>query len=288
MSIADFLKNKFEDKKLESLGIVSYAGGKFILWSRPSVSDVIVAVFLVVFLRLCKKASKLGFIEVLKEWGGNIDRAWIRFCERLCFPVFESHQLIEWLTNGKFDANIACEEKTPFFKPDKKCRHKKCCHFTHERDRMPKAIQMGRFAAMFVGNIYVSEFLNVMKVRQLSPRGYFIAYDVFGITFKIAEDHWKNILKRQASKKKYYSHTVVQVIAHIARFGGRIRIHVEARQVRNEAGMAIIRGNYINGFTPRKIRPHRKGCLSVPLCAMWKRQFDPSSQLTYTPVRPIP
>lgn len=287
--VADFLK----DKKLEGLGIASYAGGKIIFWSFPSIKEICLVVMFVLVVRISKKIFKLiakcSFVEILREWGHNIDSAFEDFCKRWFSPVFEPHEFIQWLTAGKFDVNIACEEKKPFFKPQmKKCRHKRGCHFTHERRHMPKVIRMNRLAAIFVGKIYISEFLNTIKRRELSSSGYFLAYDVFGITFRIAEEHWANVLEEYSSKKKRQSHTIVEMVAHIVRFGGRIRLRIEARQVRNEAGMVIIRGKYVNMFTPANIQPHPKGRLSIPICDIWQQQYKPPLKQIYTPIHPIP
>lgn len=289
--IANFLKDKFKDKKLEGLGITFFAVGKIIFRSAPSIKELCLVVLFVLIVRISKKIFKLitkcSFLEILEEWGRNIDVAWENFCKRQVFPVFEPHQFIQWLTAGKFNANIACKEKTHFFERKFKCK-RKACHFTHRRIHMPKAIRMSRLAAMFVGNIYISEYLNTFKLKHLGSPGDLLEYSVFGIIFQLPEEHWSQVLAAYGVQKKHPSQTVVELAVHVARFTGRIRLSIEARKIRNEGGMAVIHGKYLNILTPARIRPHRKGCLSIPLCDIWQQQHDPRSKRTYTPVHPIP
>lgn len=278
------------DKKLESAGVisyVSYAGVKIVFRSFPTAEEFFLLVFFVVVVRFCKLASRSDFIKIIKEWLSSIDAVWARTCGRQLFPACEPNQLIYWLSAGKFNPNIACAEKVPFLDPDIQCR-RIACRFSHEIEKIPKIMRMRWPARLFVGDVFISEHLNTMKRRQLGPPGDLLGYNVFGITFEIDEKHWAEVVQEYSSRKKNDSEAVVRLVAHIARFTGRVRIAVEARKIRSRLGVAIIYGKYVNGFNPRTFRTDPNRCISLPVCDALQRQYCPSSEWRkYSPAIPI-
>lgn len=272
----------FKDKKLEGFVIASYIGGKLVFWSKPTIGELAVVAVCVLCVRFCKLFPKLHLAKILKEWLFNIDLALAKFFERFLFPKFEPNQLIQWLTGGKFSVNVACKEKTPFFKPNPAivCK-RKACRFELNRRKMPKTMQKGWLADLFTGNIFMSKYLWTFKQRELSSPGDFLAYNVFGIMFRVDDKHWQEISGQNDSQ-------IVEMTVHIARFAGRIRLLIDACKIRSDQGKTIIFGKFRTVSDRRSIACSSKKCISMPICDALQQQYCYSDEWRgYTLVPPI-
>lgn len=268
-------KNWFRDTKLEALGIIYYVTAKVISLSLPSTRDLVTLVTYIMLVRFFKwiYKTRLGHasIRALKDLIDSLP-------ELLIYRDFEPHNLIQWLTKGKFNTNIKCQEKITL--KGEKCRRIGCRFDLKRKEGTPKAI-LERMAlrTSLLGRVYISPRQSVIDDGSLGPPGDFIGWSALGITLSVNRSYWEKVVKR-------YGRTgPLNLVAHIRLWPHLVRVRIEPSESRLDGNDVVLYGKYQRGFgfDPKKIH-HDTEWISVPVCELLQREHNPKVKRTYTTI----
>ena len=222
-------------------------------------------------------------ITTLQRFYNNLANVLDKKFRDTVFPTIEPHELIQWITAGRFVANIACKEKSPFdIKYCKACFRKFCRFHFHKKD-LPNTIwKMIPRSRRYLSLVYINEYIDIMNRGYGGYPGELIDWNAHGIKFRIKWEQWATIVEARRTN-------IVIFTAEIAHLWGRKKILIESLRVVKEDNIAIIYGKFHKDhrFYPNKVRSHKKGPVPIPICSAWQNQHKGQQNRKYTPIRPL-
>jgi hypothetical protein len=221
-------------------------------------------------------------ITTLRRFYNNLANVLDKSIRDSIFSTVEPHELIQWITAGRFAADIACQEKMPFDTKITDACKRDFCRFYFHKDDLPKTIWkiIPRFRRR-LSLVYINEYIDIMNRGYGGYEGKLINWNVHGIKFQIEWEHWETIVEAHRSP-------TITLSAEIAYLWGRKKVAIESLIVERKDNIANIFGKFhkSNRFHPSNIRPHKKGLIPIPICSAWQNQHKGQKNREYTPVRP--
>lgn len=274
----DKLYNRLKDNKLTGLTVFSYGITKLLLWSHPTLSEILCLSALIALIKILEIS---GFVSTLNLWFTNILIYLNDIFHNFFMKVVEPHDFIQWLTSGKFATNISCKEKKVFLPgiSVSKCR-RQFCRFDFNRKKMPTLLlKMIPFYKRFLKRIHVSSYIYTEKRRALGPPGKLIDWNATGIKFQLETKYWESIVRANKTQP-------IALVAGIRHLGGIFFMRVEALKMGVDYNMSLIFGKFHKNhkFKPNNIKPYKKGMQQIPICSAWYLQTKSSKKRTFTPI----
>jgi hypothetical protein len=275
----DFAIAFLKGKKLEGLSIFGYCLTKAFAKSPPSRTELLIMLIYIVTIGLLKYVARtrLGkaFIDSIVDFFDTIP-------ENFLYKDMRPHQLIQWLTKGRFDTNISCREKVTF--EGKECMRRGCRFDCEKRDDTPETIwKRMPNRTKLVRRVRLGPHQAVLDEGVLGPPGDLIGWNSLGITFRVNSQYWTKI------QKVYGESAPIRLTAHVRLWFRLARLRIEPRRSRLDGNDEVICGNFIAGyqFNPKKIRKSLNSThkwISMPICDLLHQERNPTKRRIYTPV----
>jgi len=236
---------------------------------------------------LYKKIKNTDFDrKIISPLVKQINELFINFTKKTMHRKCRTYEFIYYLTSGKFDPNIRCEERTPFLKRDVTCRHAACRFGCNkflvnffEKRKIPKVLRRclpWRF--IFTTCVHL-QTPKLLKGQTYFP-GELLHWTVRGISFRMNKEEWLKLTNSYQIPAYNGPFDFTAVIKHLL---GDYKINICAKYAREEEGEVFIDGEYKETYNPKEFRSHKNGCVRKPLCALLQDENKQSGQI-YTSI----
>ena len=268
----------FWNRKVEGMGVGGYLLVKAISGSDPNWTEIAFVTLYVVAVTAVKQFARSRFGRAVVNGIADVLDS---LPENIIYRDWRPHDLIQWLTKGRFDCNVACKEKLTF--QERRCLRSGCRFDCEKKNDTPDAIwQRIPRRTKRMKRVRIGPRMAVVEEGELGPPGDLVGWNAFGIAFRTDNAYWRIV------EEKYGNSVPVELMAYV-RLGLRLaRLRIEPRKTRADGNDVVIYGKYRHGyeFEPDRIRRDKRKWISVPICGLLasERGTPTSDKRTLAPV----
>jgi len=254
---------------------------------EPAKPYLLVSIVVQAFVAVMAWLKTTRMANEIKEAFRNFDG---EAANALMCPRWEPWQLIQWLTGGRFDLNVSCQEKLSH---NGYACERDACRFDVWRQslNMPPVLResIGWLKRFRVGKVELRKHIEFQPQdgNDIAISGKFIGLSVYGIALLVDRGQWKRFWSGRTGAIANHRMT-----AHIQLRLRTARVTILPKEAEkdhklNQSDEVVVYGNYEqDGFNPAKITPSKTGHISAPICSLYPAKKDREAK-QYTKREPI-